>query len=187
MQTMTNEEILNILIVNPVFDQMTKYTSEDRPIYFSPNSGNSSLDGWVNQILIDSCVSAGYSVYYLTDSLNELGGLVEISNTVVNIDYQVADKKWVFFTKNYERNVNCSVHISIRDSIGKMMFSEEITNSYQDKLKKSEVKYIEDVSLPFTKGNLKNSNFGKKILEPVLITAATLTVVYLFYSLRSGN
>lgn len=187
IQTKKNEDILYKILISPLFEQITESASKENPLYFSLNAGNSLSDRWVNQILIDSCVSAGYSVYFSTDTLNASGSSVGISNTIFDISYRPVDKKWFFLTKNYERNVNCSVHISILDSLGKVILSEQINNSYQDKFKKNDVKHLENDSLPFTKGNLKESNFGKKILEPVLITTATLTVVYLFYSLRSGN
>jgi hypothetical protein len=49
------------------------------------------------------------------------------------------------------------------------------------------IERVENSILPFTIGVKVEQKFLKRILEPAIVTMATIGVVYLFFSLRSGS
>jgi hypothetical protein len=142
---------------------------------------------WTLKSLVDNAVSNSFQVYTNMDSAVTVDKVVTISEENISYFYNSLGTKWLFKNKGYHRVARGELHLAIQENDGKIVFSQFISEIYQDTITSKSIKYIEDPNLTFTKGEKTNSSFGKNIVGPVLFTAATLTVVYLFYSLRSDN
>lgn len=183
--TLSNEEIAQNLLVEKTLHQIYLHASESSKLIIQSGPQNSELARWMKQNIIDSCVAHEYNVYLRPlDSLKS-SLIVEISKPDITFKYESIGHKWLFFNKGYKRTVKSIYHISIRENGGKVLLSQLFTHNFEDTLKN--IEKIENDRLMFTKGNGKNSSIGKRLIEPVLVTASAITVVYLFYSLRSGK
>ncbi len=181
----SNEEIAQKLLVETAIQQIYLHTSKSSKLVIQSNVENSDLAAWIRQNLIDSSLAHDYSVYVQPkDSLNS-ALIVEISHPDITFEYKSIGSKWLFFNKGYKRTVKSNFHISVREKNGMVLLSQLFTRNFEDTLKS--IKKVENDKLLFTKGEKINSSIGERLIEPVLITASAITVVYLFYSLRSGK
>lgn len=86
--------------------------------------------------------------------------------------------------KKVERHVDVQLHVRCVDSKKIILKDEIITRTFTDTITAKEIKTVENIKFPFTKGEQKRS-FLKKMYEPVLLTLLTGWIIYLFYSYRS--
>ena len=184
-QVFTNEKIARRMLVEPALQYLFMQVGDSAKLTFALEETNADLLGWMKQNLVDSCIAHGYSVYNNPENIQDTFEIVEISEPEILFEYKSAGKKWLFFNKGFKRIVTGDFHFSIRKNSGKIIFSRQISKTYEDIV--SNIEAIENETLPFTKGKRSGSSIAKKLIEPVLITASAVTVVYLFYSLRSGN
>jgi hypothetical protein len=185
----SNEDIAEKLLVETAVKQVYLHANKFGTLVF-PNvrTGGeySALSEWMQQSLIDNAISADYSVYLETGDPPDSAIAVEITGQNITFEYESIGNKWLFFNKGYKRSVKSGFHISIREEKnGKVLLSQQFSENFEDTV--SNIAVIEDEKLTFTKGKKLNTSLGKRLIEPVLITAATITMVYLFYSLRSGK
>lgn len=182
---LSNEEIAKKLLVEPALQQIYFHAPKSSRLIIQKHGENSDLSTWMEQSLIDSCFAHDYPVYFkLADSMDSTM-VVEIAQPDITFTYHSMGKKWLFFNKGYKRVITSSFHISIKGENGKVLLSQNFSDNFADTL--SNITEIENAKLLFTKGKKIKSSIGKQLIEPVLITASTITVVYLFYSLRSGK
>jgi len=182
---LSNEEVARQIIVEPVLQQLFKEIPDSAILTFLIKETNAELSGWTKQNLVDSCIAHGYAVYDEVDSIPGSFEIIEIRSAEISFEYKSSGKKWLFLNKGYKRIVNCEFHISITKNTGKIIFSKRFSNIFEDIV--PNIKMVENKRLSFTKGKKLDSSITNKLIEPVLITASAATVVYLFYSLRSGN
>lgn len=185
----SNEDIAKKLLVETALEQVYLHAGEFGTLVFPDvRSGaeNSALSAWMQQNLIDSAIAADYSVYLETDESPDSAIAVEITDQNITFEYVSIGNKWLLFNKGYKRNVKSGFHISMREEKnGRVLLSQQFSKNFEDTV--SNIGVIENEELVFTRGKKLNSALGRRLIEPVLITAATITMVYLFYSLRSGK
>lgn len=68
---------------------------------------------------------------------------------------------------------------------GKLLWSGEVSRDSSDTIRLAQLKVLENANIPFTVGQGTKNGDGSNLLEPVLITGITGTIIFLFYSLRS--
>jgi len=90
-----------------------------------------------------------------------------------NIDYEKIKRR------QFQRTVSVETHCQLQDQ-DQVVFSNIIQVSETDTIKTSNLKILEDSNYEFTTGTEKPG-----ILEPVLVSALTGAVIYIFYSYRS--
>lgn len=182
---LSNEAIAKKLLIEPALQQIYFHADKSSRLIIQNQGENSDLSMWMEQNVIDSCFANNYSVYSkLSDSMDSTI-IVEITQPSITFAYHSIGNKWLFFNKGYKRLITSNFHISITEKNGKLLFSQNFSDNFADTL--SNIAEIENERLIFTKGEKIKSSIGKQLIEPVLITASTVTVVYLFYSLRSGK
>jgi len=184
----SNEDIAKKLLVETALEQVYLHATEFGTLVFPnmPTAGeNSALSIWMQQSLIDSAIVADYSVYLEASDSPDSAIAVEINDQTITFEYESIGNKWLFFNKGYKRSVKSDFHMSIREENGKVLLSQQFSENFEDTV--SNIDVLEDEKLDFTRGKKINSSLGKLLIEPVLITASTITMVYLFYSLRSGK
>ena len=144
------------------------------------------FESWIAQILTDSCLSQNYLVYSDADS-SKMTHKILVSSPFSEIQYRSAGRKWLFFKKGLHREVQGGYRLQVENPDGRLIFSGNIAGEYRDVISSGAQKIVENPDLGFTKGTKSGSSFIKRWMEPVIITVATATVVYLFYTLRSES
>ncbi|GAB4135383.1 MAG: hypothetical protein Fur0015_08240 [Ignavibacteriales bacterium] len=66
-----------------------------------------------------------------------------------------------------------------------IVFSHDIHEEYSDKVSASDIKELENNSLPFTQGKFPAEPFFNSLYEPIIAVSAIAISVYLFFSVRS--
>lgn len=190
-QPPSNQELLAQLFITPVLNVLSDSLKVDhatRLVIVPPTPSGDSLNVWLQQILSDSCLGRNYLVYSTPDSAVGRQQIVAIETPRARIRYVPGGRKWVFFgSSRQRRSIESHFHLTITDGQHRVLYSRPILGSYQDVLAGGAVAVVEKDPFRFTKGTKSGSKFIKRWLEPVLITAATTTVFYMFYSLRSDK
>ncbi len=179
-----NEDVIADLLVKSTLEKLKTNLPEAEAITIYAASGN-QFESWFQQILTDSCLQHNYLVYSYPKKDSADAILLEISGTAVEINYKSTGRKWLFGSKGFQRIIASKSHLQFRNKENQVLFSQEISGEYQDVIPGNFLKSAENEALPFTKGTKSADPFIKRWLEPVIITASTMTVGYLFYTLRS--
>jgi hypothetical protein len=182
---LSNEEVATKLMVEESLQRIYLHTPKFSKLVIEVREEKPEISKWIQQNIIDSCIAQNYSVYINFDDSIGSAFVVDISNPNITFEYHSLGSKWLFFNKGYKRVCKSNFHISIRENNGMVIMSHNFTNNFSDTL--SNISEVEDEKIKFTIGIKFDSLIGKRIIEPVLITASTITMVYLFYSLRSGK
>jgi len=180
----TNQEIISRMFVTPFLELLSDSLNIDGAISIK-SAQNELFSNWTAQILTDSCLRKKILVYSPPDSGEAADYSIVVSDPRVQITYQSAGRRWLVFRKGLNRRIEGGYHLKITDRERRVLVSRYIAGFEQDIVPNNAIEAIESDALPFTKGTKLGSTFIKRWLEPVIITAATMTVVYLFYSLRS--
>ncbi|NIU01645.1 MAG: hypothetical protein GWN01_12240 [Nitrosopumilaceae archaeon] len=180
----SNQQILSRLLVTPVLNIFADTLELSNSMKIQGNN-DGLLNLWLIQNLTDSCLSKNYLVYSSPDSGFVPNYAIRITNPRVEINYRSAGGKLLVFQKGVKRKIKGSYHLQIQKRGGQVLFSREISGQYQDTIPNNMIDQVENEKLPFTIGTEYESPFVNRWLEPVLVTATTMTVIYLFYTLRS--
>ncbi len=185
-RVIVNEGVIANLLVPKALENIVKTISADQRIQIMANQNNEA-DHWLAQILTDSCLERNYLVYSSRDSATETDFVIKIADVKVAITYHPTGKKLLIFNKGFRRSVTAEFRLLIREQNSRIRVDKKIKNNYTDILSASSLGSVENKEKFFTIGTKKQSTFINRWLEPVIITAATASVVFLFYSLRSDN
>jgi hypothetical protein len=183
-KVLSNQEIISRIFNNPVIQILTDSLNISGSLAIR-SAQPEFLSSWIAQNLTDSCLERNFLVYSPPDSINIADYSVVISDPQVETTYRSAGRRWLFFKKGIERSVQGEYHLLITNKEHRVLISRQISGFEKDVIHEGSINQIEAENLPFTKGTKIGSTFIKRWLEPVIITAATMTVVYLFYTLRS--
>lgn len=186
-QVISNEEIARVMLLSPLMKKITANVMKNERINFLPEEEQSSFLKWVTRGLLDSCVARGFTVFRNGDSLSGFDREIILTDGDMRFSYRSLGNKLLFFNKGYRRTATGKLHLTIQEKNGRVVFSKLISEIYQDTISSKSIKVVETENLSFTKGEKIDSSIAKKIVGPLIFTAATITVVYLFYSLRSGS
>ncbi len=181
-----NETVIAGLLVPSMLEMIRQAVPPEQSVTVQPLMPD-AFSQWLSQILLDSCLQRNYFVYSAADSAVPGAFVIKVGEGQTRITYESAGKKLLFFNKGVRRQVNAHSRLILENTRGRVLFSEIITGEYRDVIAGSQREKVENPQYPFTMGTKKTSPFINRWLEPVLITAATSTVIYLFYSLRSEN
>jgi len=185
-QTIGNETVIANLLAPQALKSITKIIRPGQRIRFNTGK-NSDADRWLAQILTDSCLERNYLVYSSADSVAETDFVIEIANVKTKISYRPAGQKLLILNKGFRRSVTAEFRLIISDQHSRIWVNKQFKAEYTDIIPASVIRDVENKGKSFTTGTKKQSTFINRWLEPVIITTATATVVFLFYSLRSDN
>ena len=144
------------------------------------------MSQWLSRILTDSCVAKNYFVYSYPE-VGDNGWLqLHLNDAASRIHYESDGRKWLLFSRPLRRTVTASAHIRLSRR-GHVIASRIEEGTHQDGLLQSWIDKVENPELSFTRGTKKQNPYIKRWVEPVILSAATATVIYLFYTLRSSN
>ncbi len=185
-----NAAVLARLFSGAVLAAMERHLLPSAPLVIeiqNEDNDDPSLKRWLQQVLEDSSVKNNFIVYKRVGKPLNLNFYVYLGRPEVQITYRSRGRKWLLFSREYEREVRVGFHLQIISPEQKIVYSGQVERDFVDRISPGEVDRVENPELPFTVGTKATSAFINKIVEPVLISGATLTVIYLFYILRSGR
>jgi hypothetical protein len=110
-----------------------------------------------------------------------------LERTRIKIDYYPKKRKYFFKTSSYQRQISGLCSFILINKQGNLSLSRLKEFNYEDEISASDLRRVENEHFLFTNGTKMESKFIKRLVEPMIITATTAGVVYLFYSLRSGS
>ncbi|MBN1541876.1 hypothetical protein JW992_06990 [candidate division KSB1 bacterium] len=84
-----------------------------------------------------------------------------------------------------QRSVGLSLQFSVFDDDKQLLWAESIRDSLVDELEVGRIARIEDPTIPATVGIKPDSSHKQKWIEPLLVSAVSAVVIYLFYTYRS--
>jgi hypothetical protein len=186
-QNQTNLQVLADLLSTPVVHAVDSLYSGNAPIEIKSGE-NDEINMWLESQLRNKLLSRNIRLKYETeDSSAKNYFRLMIEKIGVNITYQGFDRDLLMRFGHYRRNIKTLLSFYIINPDESINYSYSKSISYSDTLSRSELNKVEDDFYEFSEGEKTGSRFSQKIIEPVLVTVATIGVVYLFFSLRSGS
>lgn len=120
---------------------------------------------------------------YLPDSTHLTQPLARLRVTVPSA--QVAYAR--LSRRSMQRTVQLSTHKTLTAADGSVIVDSICERNHVDSLRTSERKRIESDAYPITRGTPPKAGWPRRLLEPLVLTAATAVSVYLFFNLRSNS
>ncbi|MGH1363939.1 MAG: hypothetical protein ACRBF0_10310 [Calditrichia bacterium] len=180
----SNDVLVSELLTERILPVIEEKLVNPSPLRFTTPKP-SPLATWIEAKLTEACLQKEYVVYSSADSVKTIS-LVRFSNPQVKIVYQAAARSWNLRTSEYSRDVMLTMQLEVVDANGVVQASIPIEEIYADRISRSDFASLQKSPFSFLRGTKKDSGLIKRWLEPVAMTAATMTVIYLFYSLRSN-
>ncbi len=182
----TNEKILENLLTMPILTAVDSLIADGATIHIKLTEKN-TIGKWLSEKLREKLLHKNYR---LTDSLtnNLMSGFVVVVESVKSdIKYGTANRNIFFKTSEYNRQFSAQLSFYLKKKNQSIIYSSNKNYKFKDILKQNELKQVENKVFPFTIGTKMESKFIKRLMEPMLVTVATVGVVYLFYSLRGSS
>jgi hypothetical protein len=183
LQSKTNQDIIKDLVLSKIFEGIEVFPAQIKTLHLSLMDDN-EVGRWISEQLRSEILHRNMILIDSEEEISQISIILE--NIETQITYRGKNKSIFFKYKNYEREIIVLLSFYLEDDNNKIVFnfSDEMRNV--DIIPRSNVERIENSLLPFTIGRKKESKFMKKLLEPMIVSVATLGVIYLFFSLRSG-
>jgi len=161
-----------------VFDSLT--------LYFNHLTKNKNIDWLIEEQFIKSANNAGFfNLIQIDDSTflkNEKSYITEFHSVLNKVNYYPMS---ILPENKHNRKVTIEFYLKILSSGNQVLLSNDIKETYSDTIFVNKIKYIENTNFPFTIGN-RSKSLVSKLLEPLLVSLITGTVIYIFYSFRSN-
>lgn len=183
-----NETAIARLISRPILTLLQPHVQAPMPLLIDiSDTSDEVLQHWMRQVIEDSMLKNNFIVYKKPGKHLNLYFSLRVTRPLIRVTYRLKGRKWLLFTRKVERTVRVAFHVQLISPEQQIVYSQKLEQQYRDEIPGHALKKLENPLLPFTSGTKESSTFINRIVEPVLISGATITVVYLFYILRSGR
>jgi len=105
---------------------------------------------------------------------------------VSKIYYRPIGRNLLLRENRFERSFDTLLSFYIKNKDESIEHSHSRNIVVKDTISANDLNQIENGMFQFSRGVKTESGWVRKVLEPVVITATTIVIVYLFFSLRSG-
>jgi hypothetical protein len=181
-----NLEIINNQLIGEVSAAIDSIQLNPTYIQIILNQ-NDNMGEWWKANIRKFLIERNFLVNENDFELNDDNFYIVLERAQLDIKYFPSKRNIFLKTSDYQRNISGSFSFFIKDQVGIVLFSRSKEFTEIDEIKASSINDIENSFFLFTYGTKMESKFIKRLVEPILVTAATVGVVYLFYSLRSGT
>lgn len=181
-QPADNLTVINNLmdgIVHQIFNRLT--LSPDASILIRPLNATGDGKWLVENGIVKNLYQRGISNIYL-----------ETSDSIPSIilDYQILDLSVRYSRSEQKKSIQRDIRVGLlvrasKGGSGQVLWLDEFQEQFQDMVRTRDVVNLERDSFSFTHGKLPDARGAKFYIEPIIVTIATATVVYLFFRLRS--
>ena len=130
--------------------------------------------------------------------LNDNGREVFLADSLYNnkpedlnsLRYQIDETSITYDRRKKKRalrTINFGASATLVSPEGRIIEDQTCLESFDDVIDIADISSLESNSYSETKGQPPRAGFGKRILQPLMLTAATTLTVYLFFTLRSDS
>ena len=184
-QVPTNLDLLQGMVPRPVLEAVDSLSPTPVPIVIQSQS-SSEINNWLVQQIRKELLAKNFSVLDKSDTSNvDLTIVIEDLKSV--IIYRGIDRDLLLRVSKYERSMETFLTFYIKNNRESILYTYSKRNEQKDVLSRSQLKEVESTFFPFSQGQKIESGIMNKLIEPAIITAATVGAIYLFFSLRSGS
>jgi hypothetical protein len=148
-----------------------KYDNDSNPLHL-----------FIQKQIIESARPAGFADFfsgYQKDNCDTCWTII-----CYPIEFKI-DYKKTARDNQYARKIHIETYCKIVSAIKKIKYAEINTIVLQDSVVIDQWTEIENSNLGFTTGKKPDKRFYEKLIQPILVTLATASVIYTFYSYRS--
>jgi hypothetical protein len=147
----------------------------------------SFTDSWiVRQAFTSYLKNHSFHVIMSGDSFSTGHRIITISNMEVAVRYDSIHREGLFRDKTGKREISTRISFESRHgTTNEIIASDIITDSFTDRIAEDEIQSLENVSVPFTHGELPKESFLDRFAEPFIVVGATGLVVFLFFNVRT--
>ncbi len=181
-QIKTNQEVIKELVINEIFNSIEKLSDKPDSIQIILR-GQRDTERWIVEKLRTEVLERGIT---LLENNQDSSFQIIIEKIETQITYRGKNRSILLNYSNYEREIRAIISFFLKNEHNTVLFnfSGELKNI--DLITRNSIEKVENRLLPFTVGSKAESKFIKRFLEPIIVTAVTISVVYLFFSLRSS-
>ena len=184
-QSLSNLDLLQGMISQPVIKALDSLTAIPVKIKIESKT-NSDICRWMVQQLQKDLLARNFWLFTDSDSTRADLTLV-IDDLQSSIVYRVVDRNLFFRSSRYQRAVELLLAFHYKNNQESILYTYSKSIKKIDVVRRSEIAQLENKFYSFSQGQKIESSLWSKFIEPVIVTAATAGVVYLFFSLRSGS
>lgn len=105
---------------------------------------------------------------------------------VFRLSYPKVYRSYLIGGKKVKREANLRVQATLLSQSGDVLWIGESAAEESDQFKHGDLSHVEEGSYEFVKPEMPNSGWGK-VVEPVLVSAIIVGMVYLFFSNQSDS
>lgn len=136
--------------------------------------------GFINQLLLE----------YLTKQSRwsvgaENGGILHLEQFDSRIVYAQSPSGWLGWQGKLQRRHQLFLQGFLENENGNILKTWNFDTVLTDTIPENIVQRLENDPYLFTKGSYSEPGSWKKVIEPVMVTAALATLVFLFFTIRS--
>lgn len=181
-QIKTNQEIIKELVMNEIFNSIEMLSDKPDSIQIILR-GQSDIEKWVVEKIRTEVLERDITL--LENNQDSVFQII-IEKIETQITYRGKNRSILLSYSNYEREIRAVISFFLKNERNTVLFnfSEELKNI--DLITRNSIEKVENRLLPFTVGSKAESKFIKRFFEPIIVTAVTISAVYLFFSLRSS-
>ncbi len=176
-----NLHILQQLIIAPLVQTIQHSVPPRETVYLSV-SGERELAEWVQETAIPLLLAKKIRVYKINN--DNVNYRIMVTGITARIMYRPLARNWLTQVVQWQRTITVGGKMEVLTTAGEVKGIYPLTSSFSDTLAVNP-RTLETPEYPFTKGNTTDATRWKKWVEPILISAATITVVALFFTIRS--
>jgi len=184
-QVPTNLDLLQGMVPRPVLEAVDSLSPTPVPIVIESQS-SSEINNWLVQQIRKELLAKNFSVLDKSDT-SGVDLTIVIEDLQLFIMYRGIDRDLLLRVSKYERSMETFLTFYIKNNRESILYTYSKRNEQKDVLSRSQLKEVESTFFPFSQGQKIESGIMNKLIEPAIITAATVGAIYLFFSLRSGS
>ncbi|MBX2992213.1 MAG: hypothetical protein KF749_13750 [Bacteroidetes bacterium] len=112
--------------------------------------------------------------------------LFEFGLSDVSVEYSGVRRDWLFGARMVDRTVRLRLAARIVDRrSGSIVLTDEFADSKTDTIGLSEIRFVENPTIPITKGKLPQQGFFSNVAEPLVVIGSIAVAVLLLFNVRS--
>jgi hypothetical protein len=184
-QVPSNLDLLQGMIAQPVLEAVDSLSPLPVRIMIESES-SSEINDWLVQQIRKELLAENFELLDKGDTtLVDMTIVIEDLKSV--IIYRVIDHDLLLRVSKYERDIETLLTFYIKNNRESILYTYSKRNEQNDVLSRSQLELVENTFFPFSQGQKIGSGIMKKLIEPAIVTVATVGAIYLFFSLRSGS
>ena len=182
----SNLEIFTDLVKSIYSEEISTQTFDEKAvIVINQHQDSHEFRKIINAELKNWCDEKGFKLYSSSFSVPE-----QLQRFIYNFDFTPIQNNVVYEQKKDKINGNVlrTVQVQLLIKVEKnnnVLFDKRIKREFSDTIQADQFNQVETDFFAFTKGKRSQSLFSR-LFEPALVSAATGTIIYLFYNFRSN-